>query len=90
MIVISVFFSALLSRTYVVSLAVEDYEADALMVPRHCKFNHLHDQELCLTHDDWRKRAGKHCRSQDMKLNEYGILLSCGTDMFTGLFIFNS
>lgn len=64
---------------------VDEYEADALMVPKGCKFNHLHDQDSCMTHDEWKMRAFAFCRRENMKLNEYGILLSCGTDMFTGV-----
>ena len=65
---------------------VDDYEADALMVPKGCKFNHLHDEASCMSHDEWKDRAKAFCRKDDMKLNEYGILLSCGTDMFTGIY----
>ena len=54
------------------------------MVPKGCKFNHLHDEASCMTHDDWKGRAKVFCRKNDMKLNEYGVLLSCGTDLFTG------
>lgn len=55
------------------------------MVPNGCKFNHLHDEASCMTHDEWKGRAKAFCRKDDLKLNEYGILLSCGTDMFTGM-----
>ena len=64
---------------------VNEYEADALMVPDGCKFDHLHDPELCLTHKEWRKQAQHECsRKYSMKLKDYGILLSCKTDYFTG------
>ena len=66
------------------SVTVEEYEADALMVPSGCKFNHLHDQDSCMTHDEWKQRAVSFCRRKNFKLNEYAILLSCGTDLFTG------
>lgn len=64
---------------------VDEYEADALMVPKGCKFNHLHDEASCMTHDDWKGRAKVFCRRNGMKLNDYGVLLSCGTDLFTGI-----
>jgi amyloid beta A4 protein len=65
---------------------VNEYEADALMVPNGCKFDHLHDQDVCMTHNQWRKKAADECkRKHMMKLKDYGILLSCKTDYFTGV-----
>uniref|UniRef100_T2MFP9 Amyloid-like protein 1 n=1 Tax=Hydra vulgaris TaxID=6087 RepID=T2MFP9_HYDVU len=65
---------------------VNEYEADALMVPDGCKFDHIHDPELCLTHKEWRRQAQRECsRKYSMKLKDYGILLSCKTDYFTGV-----
>ena len=64
---------------------VHEYEADALMVPIHCHFDHLHDEDLCLSHDQWKVRAEQKCHSSQMKLKDFGILLSCGTDLFTGV-----
>jgi len=65
---------------------VNEYEADALMVPNGCQFDHLHDDTKCLTHDQWKKNAGKECkRKYQMNLKDYGILLSCKTDHFTGV-----
>lgn len=65
---------------------VNEYEADALMVPDGCKFDHIHDPNKCLSHDEWSVEAKKHCKkTYSMKLKDYGILLSCGTDKFTGV-----
>jgi len=65
---------------------VNEYEADALMVPNGCKFDHLHDQDVCMTHKEWKKKAANECkRKYSMKLKDYGILLSCKTDYFTGV-----
>jgi len=65
---------------------VNEYEADALMVPDGCKFDHIHDPNKCLSHDQWKKEAEGKCQNTyKMKLKDYGILLSCGTDMFTGV-----
>jgi tetratricopeptide (TPR) repeat protein len=64
---------------------VHEYEADALMVPNGCTFDHLHDANKCMSHDEWKVRAKDKCQETDMKLKEYGILLSCGTDKFTGV-----
>ena len=55
------------------------------MVPDSCKFDHIHDQDLCMSHDQWRERAEETCSSKyGMNGKDYGILLSCKTDLFTG------
>jgi len=65
---------------------LQEYEADALMVPNGCHFDHLHDENLCLSHDQWKLKAQAKCsQGSNKKLNDYGILLSCGTDVFTGV-----
>ena len=64
---------------------MNEYEADALMVPYGCHFDHIHDEDLCLSHDQWKIKAQHKCQSLQMKLKDYGILLSCGTDVFTGV-----
>lgn len=65
---------------------VNEYEADALMVPAGCKFDHIHDQNFCLNHDQWKKKAENKCLNKYvMKLKDYGILLSCDVDFFTGV-----
>lgn len=56
------------------------------MVPDGCKFDHIHDQSKCLTHNQWKKEAKMYCKNTyKMKLRNYGILLSCATDMFSGV-----
>lgn len=65
---------------------VNEYEADALMVPNGCKFDHIHDSKICMGHDKWAKKAEDQCRIKyEMKLKDYGILLSCDVDVFTGV-----
>jgi len=65
---------------------VNEYEADALMVPEGCKFDHIHNPNMCLSHDEWAGVAKEHCKkTYSMELKNYGILLSCGTDKFTGV-----
>lgn len=64
---------------------MNEYEADALMVPDGCKFDHIHDQKLCMSHEQWREHAQDSCKDKyKMKLKDFGILLSCKTDLFTG------
>ena len=63
---------------------VDGFEADALMVPKGCKFSHIHEDFSCESHDAWKNQAKGFCRKNDMKLNGYGMLVSCGTDRFNG------
>jgi len=65
---------------------VKEYEADALMVPQGCKFDHIYIEDMCLSHDIWKVQAAGACkRKHSMKLKDYGILLPCGIDVFTGV-----
>lgn len=64
---------------------VHEYEADALMVPNGCTFDHLHDSNKCMSNAAWKDEARDKCHEDKMYLRESGILLSCGTDVFTGV-----
>lgn len=62
-----------------------DFESDALLVPPRCRFEHMHESSECRTHDAWRGRASDKCNSERMTLKDYGVLMPCGTGMFTGV-----
>lgn len=65
---------------------VKEYEADALMVPNGCKFDHIHHEDMCLSSDGWKKQAAIACKTKySMNLIHHGILLACDVDMFTGV-----
>ena len=62
-----------------------NFESDALLVPPKCRFQHMHSNTECQSHDDWKKRASDKCAAEDMVLNDYGVLIPCGTGLFTGV-----
>lgn len=65
---------------------VEEYEADALMVPNGCKFDHIHHEDMCLSKEQWKNQAAIACKTKyDMTLLHHGILLPCDVDLFTGV-----
>lgn len=64
---------------------VGEFEADALLVPHGCNFEHLHKSSKCRSHDEWKVKAAEKCKSQGKILNGYGILLPCEVDKFTGV-----
>lgn len=64
---------------------VGSFESDALLVPPKCRFEHMHENNECQTHDAWRSRASEKCQRDALILNDYGVLIPCGTGMFTGV-----
>ncbi|XP_070534916.1 amyloid beta precursor like protein 2-like [Ptychodera flava] len=64
---------------------VGEFESDALMVPNDCKFSHIHDSLVCLTHDKWVSQARESCISRGMGLYKTGMLLPCKIDEFSGV-----
>ena len=45
----------------------------------------MHENNECQTHDAWRSRASEKCQRDALILNDYGVLIPCGTGMFTGV-----
>ena len=66
---------------------VGEFEADALSYPPNiqCDFGYIHEGKTCNGHDYWRDRATNICQEKGKKIEKYGILVSCGTDMFQGV-----
>ena len=64
---------------------VGDFESDALLVPPKCRFEHMHETTDCQTHDVWHQRASDKCKRDNLTINDYGVLIPCGTGMFTGV-----
>ncbi|RMX60703.1 hypothetical protein pdam_00006820 [Pocillopora damicornis] len=64
---------------------VGPFESDALLVPPKCRFEHMHDDSNCLSHDQWHTRASDKCQSEGMIVKDYGVLIPCGTGKFTGV-----
>jgi amyloid beta A4 protein len=61
------------------------FQSDALLVPEHCLFDHVHNQSRCATFDAWNVTATDACRSRAMGLKSFGMLLPCGIDVFSGV-----
>lgn len=65
---------------------VGPFQSDALLVPEHCLFDHIHDPKQCITFKAWNQTASKSCASRRMmQLQSCAILLPCGIDMFSGV-----
>uniref|UniRef100_A0A4D5R9J5 Beta-amyloid-like protein n=1 Tax=Scolopendra viridis TaxID=118503 RepID=A0A4D5R9J5_SCOVI len=61
------------------------FQSDALLVPEHCLFDHIHNQSKCQGFDDWNRTAAKSCAKRDMQLRSFAMLLPCGIDIFSGV-----
>lgn len=67
------------------SALVGPFQSDPLLVPEHCEFDHIHNAEKCMLFADWQKKANKSCVSSSKLLENFGMLLPCGVDMFSGV-----
>merc|ERR1712061_89136 len=61
------------------------FQSDALLVPEHCLFDHIHNQTKCWNFDQWNGTAGRACSDRSMKLRSFAMLLPCGIDVFSGV-----
>ena len=61
------------------------FQSDALLVPEHCLFDHIHNQTQCRNYDQWNATAGAACADRGMKLKSFAMLLPCGIDVFSGV-----
>merc|ERR1719412_1039321 len=61
------------------------FQSDALLVPEHCLFDHIHNQTKCWNFDQWNSTAGQACTDRSMKLRSFAMLLPCGIDVFSGV-----
>lgn len=62
-----------------------DFQSDALLVPEHCLFDHIHNQSVCQSFDEWNRTAAQSCRGRAMRLRSFAMLLPCGVDIFSGV-----
>lgn len=61
------------------------FQSDALLVPEHCMFDHIHNSE-CKTEREWNKTAVAKCATtKNMKLKSFAMLLPCGIEHFSGV-----
>ena len=62
-----------------------NFESDALLVPPKCRFEHMHYDSQCKSHDEWHKQASDKCKGENMTLGDYGVLIPCEIGLFTGV-----
>ena len=65
--------------------AAGPFQSDALLVPEHCLFDHIHNQTQCMNFDDWNRTAGDACGERGMRVKSFAMLLPCGIDVFSGV-----
>lgn len=61
------------------------FQSDALLVPEHCVFDHIHDSSLCTTFDEWNKNSVQACKERQMIQQSFAMLQPCGIDRFSGV-----
>ena len=61
------------------------FQSDALLVPEHCLFDHIHNQTKCWDFDQWNRTASNACQERGMKVKSFAMLLPCGIDVFSGV-----
>lgn len=61
------------------------FQSDALLVPEHCLFDHIHNQSICQSFDQWNWTAAHSCQARSMRLRSFAMLLPCGVDIFSGV-----
>lgn len=61
------------------------FQSDALLVPEHCVFDHIHNQSVCQGSQYWNRTAISSCSTRTMKLQSYAMLLPCGVGIFSGV-----
>lgn len=61
------------------------FQSDALLVPEHCLFDHVHNQSVCQSSEYWNRTGSTSCEKRNMKLQSYAMLLPCGVGIFSGV-----
>ena len=61
------------------------FQSDALLVPEHCLFDHIHNQTRCWNFDAWNRTATGACADRGMRVKSFAMLLPCGIDVFSGV-----
>jgi len=65
--------------------AVGPFQSDALLVPDHCVFDHVHEPKLCTSYRTWNDTATAACVNRGMSLLSFSMLKPCGIDRFNGV-----
>lgn len=61
------------------------FQSDALLVPEHCVFDHIHNQSKCWEYERWNQTAAQSCSERDLTLRSFAMLLPCGISLFAGV-----
>lgn len=64
---------------------VGPFQSEALLVPEHCVFDHLHDERACQAIGEWQDTATKACVSRGLSLESSAPLTVCGVARFHGV-----
>ena len=72
-------------RVAIAACTVGPFQSDALLVPDHCVFDHVHDQKLCTSYRLWNDTATTSCVNRGMMLRSFSMLQPCGIDRFNGV-----
>jgi len=67
------------------SFVVGPFQSDALLVPEHCVFDHVHDAKLCTSYSEWNRTAVQSCVERGLAMQSFAILQPCGVDRFNGV-----
>src|SRR6218665_189324 len=67
------------------SSAVGPFQSDALLVPEHCTFDHIHDSKICTSYSEWNETSFRSCHDRDMIQQSFAMLQPCGIDKFNGV-----
>jgi len=67
------------------SYAVGAFQSEALRVPEHCQFDHVHDSTECKTYDSWNRTTSEACLARHgATLHRFSVLQPCAIDGFNG------
>ncbi|GFN94381.1 beta-amyloid protein [Plakobranchus ocellatus] len=61
------------------------FQSDALLVPKHCEFDHRHDQSKCEGFSHWNVVAEDECYKKGARLESFSMLLECKLGHFSGV-----
>jgi len=65
--------------------AVGAFQSEALRVPEHCQFDHIHESSNCKTYEAWNKTTSEACTARHgAKLHRFSVLQPCAIDGFNG------
>jgi len=65
--------------------SVGAFQSEALRVPEHCQFDHIHDSTQCKTYNAWNRSTSEACRARHgAKLHRFSVLQPCAIDGFNG------